>query len=728
MAKYYKISWSGAYGGKTIEGSVIKPSGTLFTFEYMHNWGYDVDTGSNLISAYAAQANGVGKTDVPYFASGLSQGTRTIDFIAEKINSWFWVVVPISVSNRIYVAGAGAGSFVGCGSVTACTDESYIHEIKSNNTTYGTASNSGTVVFVDGSFYSGSDVTATAVANTGYIFTGWSGDTSYATIDGDKCTISKSVKANVTITANFSKASNITLSFNTNGGSGSIASQTQTVAQGTSATFILPSAPTAPLYKAFGGWLVDGTVYSAGSKCSISSSTTAVAQWVVNISISNNNPSVGTLSLFDVSTNRKVADEVNGVLEYYGQNNHVYRVDTTIVNDLYENRGMYVNGNYVDPFQFTLSSDGIVGTYYFIAKPLYSFVVDSVHGSVVVTPGEDSSGGLYARGRTINIAITPDAGYEARQATFVNIDTNDVVNKSIVDNAVSLDSITFNTIAVIDYVQIDYGLSAAKHTASASAISSVFVTVGGNAAETAHYGDTAVFTATVASDFLFAGWYDGSGNLVSEDAEYSAKVLGAISLYAKAKVAAALSIAYDDEGAESCTITVDGEAYTWGDTFYVILGESFSYALTLGDRVIGTPWQFDCWKSGDTALAYGQSGEVTPSAAFSMTAHVAAIVSRAIDVVAVRMGDSSAEAADADGLPGAITCYGEATTATDESGGSGAADPFRFVFSQTQIVHVIASANVTFTGDSDAKSFYCFSTTDPSTLVGTATPPEESVI
>ena len=254
------------------------------------------------------------------------------------------------------------------------------------------------------------------------------------------------------------------------------------------------------------------------------------------------------------------------------------------------------------------------------------------------------------------------------------------------------------------------------------------VTVGGNAAETAHYRDTAVFTATVASGFLFAGWYDGSGNLVSENAEYSATVSGAISLYAKAKAAATLSIIYDDDGAESCTITVDGEAYTWGDTFYVILGESFSYALTLGDRVTGMPWQFDCWKSGDTALAYGQSGEVTPSAVFSMTAHVAASISRAIEVVAVRMGDSSAAAADADGLSGAITCYGEATTATDESGGSGAADPFRFVFSQTQIVHVTASANVTFTGDSDAKSFYCFSTTDPSTLDGTATPPEESVI
>lgn len=510
-----------------------------------------------------------------------------------------------------------------------------------------------------------------------------------------------------------------TLTYDPNGGSSTPSSQTDygNITLAPAITFT---------GRTFLGWKIGNTIYNAGATYNLTADATAVAQWT-NISFRNDNPSVGSISLFDVSLNEKVADEVDGYIKYSGVKNHVYRVDVNVSNFLYEGRGVYVNGSYIEPYQFTFTNDDVTGVYYFTEKPLYSFGFTSTHGSVSVSPAADSDG-KYARGRVISMSITPDAGYEARQVAFVNIDTNDVVNKSIVDNAVSLDGITFNTMAVIDYAKIDYDLSAAKHTASASAISSVSVTVGGNAAETANYGDTAVFTATVASGFLFAGWYDGSGNLVSEDAEYSATVSGAISLYAKAKVAAALSIAYDDEGAESCTLTVDGEAYTWGDTFYVILGESFSYALTLGDRVTDTPWQFDCWKSGDTALAYGQSGEVTPSAAFSMTAHVAALVSRTIEVVAVRMGDSSAAAADADGLPGAITCYGEATTATDESGGSGAADPFRFVFSQTQIVHVTASANVTFTGDSDAKSFYCFSTTDPSTLDGTATPPEESVI
>lgn len=567
------------------------------------------------------------------------------------------------------------------------------------------------------------EIPTTVPTRTGHLFMGWAISTTNAGNGvvsyqpGDNYSRS-SVTAGQSVTL-YAVWKQYTLTYDANGGS-------TTPSQQTYYGNVTLAAAISFTGRTFLGWKIGSTIYSAGATYNLTADATAVAQWT-NISFRNDNTSVGSISLFDVSLNEKVADEVDGYIKYSGVKNHIYRVDVNVSNFLYEGRGVYVNGSYIEPYQFTFSNDDVTGVYYFTEKPLYSFGFTSTHGSVSVSPAADSDG-KYARGRVISMSITPDAGYEARQATFVNIDTNDVVNKSVVDNAVSLDGITFNTMAVIDYAQIDYDLSAAKHTASASAISSVSVTVGGNAAETAHYGDTAVFTATVASGFLFAGWYDGSGNLVSEDAEYSATVSGAISLYAKAKVAAALSIAYDDEGAESCTITVDGEAYTWGDTLYVVLGDSFAYALTLGDRVTGTPWQFDCWKSGGTALAYGQSGEVAPNAAFSMTAHVAALVSRAIEVVAVRMGETSAAAADADDLTNAITCYGEASAATDESGGSGATDPFRFVFSQTQIVHVTASANVTFTGDSAAKSFYCFSTTDPSTLDGTATPPEESVI
>ena len=82
----------------------------------------------------------------------------------------------------------------------------YTHKI--NAGTGGSASSTQTVVFWDGAYSSGSDATATAVAANGYRFSGWSGDTSYATFSGDgnrTCTISKSVASNVTVTAVFVK-------------------------------------------------------------------------------------------------------------------------------------------------------------------------------------------------------------------------------------------------------------------------------------------------------------------------------------------------------------------------------------------------------------------------------------------------------------------------------------------------------------------------------------------
>ncbi len=189
-----------------------------------------------------------------------------------------------------------------------------------------------------------------------------------------------------------------------------------------------------------------------------------------------------------------------------------------------------------------------------------------------------------------------------------------------------------------------------------------------------------------------------------------------------------LGIEYDDEGDETCTLSVNGAAYTPGTAFAVVLGESFAYALTLGERADGAAWMFDCWKSGETVLPYGQSGAVAPPTALSMTARVAASVSRTLEVMAVLMHESSAEAVDADSLPGAISCYGEATLPTDDSGGAGTTDPFRFVFGQTQTVRVTAQDEATFPDGAGEKSFYCFSTADPATLDGTGIPPESSVL
>lgn len=165
------------------------------------------------------------------------------------------------------------------GSITSVSGMSYTHKVQSSNTTYGTASGTASVVFIDGSRHSGNDVTVTASTKSGGIFVGWSGDTDYATISGMKCTISRDVGRDVTVTANFAKAVTITLSYSANGGTGAPGSQSQTIAQGSSATFTLGAAPTPPRGYSFTGWKIGNTTYSAGDSATISASSTATAQY-----------------------------------------------------------------------------------------------------------------------------------------------------------------------------------------------------------------------------------------------------------------------------------------------------------------------------------------------------------------------------------------------------------------------------------------------------------------
>ncbi len=441
--------------------------------------------------------------------------------------------------------------------------------------------------------------------------------------------------------------------------------------------------------------------------------------------------SVGTLRLFgpDDGYASPVATEGDDhVLRFEGAAGKVYRLSCLMGGEdtadfMWDALGVEAGGAYSADYEidFTEEASAQEPVYVFAAKPLYTFETVSAHGTVAVSPEADAEGGKYARGRVISLAIAPEAGWETKQVAFVNVDTNDVYNKAVKDNAASLDGITFNARAVVDYAQTDYPLAASVHAASAHAVASVSVAVNGEAAETAHHGETATFRATVKEGFSFAGWYAADGARVSEEAEYAATVEGPLSLVARAEAAVTLGISYAGEGARSCTLAVNGEAYTPGTAFPVVLGESFAYALALGERADGAAWQFDCWKSGEETLAHPQSGTLAPTGALAMTAHVAASVSRTLEVFVAKMGESASELVDADAVPGAVTCVGLATEAAAEAGGEGDADPFSFTFGRTQYVRVAALAELAFPGVEGALSFYCLSSEAP----GPSVPPSD---
>ena len=700
MATYYKLTWNGSYADKTASGQKFFISTTSFNFSFKQNWGYSAETGTGLRSMYAAPITS-DALNCPYFASGTNPGTsaKTLQWLFEN-GYGNRIVVPIYKSSHVYIAGMdGNGLLVGCGSLTEAAQTTYTHKIQSSNTNLGTASASSTILYLDGTKYSGSQITAKATAKSGAHFTGWSGDTAYATISGTSCTIPADVASNVTVTANF--AANPSLTYDANGGSSTPASQTAygnvTLASAISFTG-----------RTFLGWKIGSTIYPAGATYNLTANATAVAQWT-NISFLNDNPSAGTISLFDVTQNQKVADEAGGYIKYSGVSGHVYRIDSSVTDFLYEKRGMYVNGAYVEPYQFTFSGADVTGTYYFAEKPLYSLSVDSPHGTVELSPPADAEGCKYAKGRVISIAITPSAGYSAAQAVVVNVDNNDVYPLAMSNNVATLDGIAFNSRVAIDYSQIEYPLSASIDDASASAISEVTVSVDGDEADTAHYGDVATFSATVANGFLFAGWYDGNGNLVSSNAVFTSTVTDGMSLTAKAMVSVSFAISYTGaDGNETCVLSIDGEAYE--EAFGVILGQSFDYALTLGDRTQEEKWYLDSWKDGDDNVCLMPlTGTISPVASASYTAYVKSKTAtrRTLTVNTGRFGEDGIVAVD--GTPyevlgdyaparGGATMLGATPTPPGQ---------FNFDFFGVQYVKLTATPTAVLDGDSaDAPSAF----------------------
>ena len=161
------------------------------------------------------------------------------------------------------------------------TRSTYTHKIKSSDTSRGTASDTQTVTFWDGSYGSGSDAVATAVAKDGYVFTGltgWSGDTSQAVFSGsnnETCTISRSTAGNVTVTANFVKECSVV--FDSSGGS---SVQPQTVIEGSS---IQSSPSTTRTGYSFDGWYdseYGGSQYSF--PLTVTSDMYIYAHWTAN--------------------------------------------------------------------------------------------------------------------------------------------------------------------------------------------------------------------------------------------------------------------------------------------------------------------------------------------------------------------------------------------------------------------------------------------------------------
>jgi uncharacterized repeat protein (TIGR02543 family) len=384
----------------------------------------------------------------------------------------------------------------------------------------------------------------------------------------------------------------------------------------------------------FVGWKIGDVVYSAGAKYTLLSNVTAIAQWS-NISFKNTNKEAGKISLYDLTANKKVADEnENGYLIYSGTIDSKYRVDCNLASEFYSKKGVYIDGEYLEPYVFTFTGEDMVGEYSYNEKPFYAINITSTpegNSAAVTSPAEPDNDGKYVEGRVITVTGTPAPGYKLKAASIFDADKNLPIGDfdNIENNSFTIDGgITCNLRIACVFVKVDYDISVSVDEKSAAAISSVSAKIGDLNVLTATYGDTVTFEADVTNNYQFGGWY-ADNVLISADNPYNHTVNGNINLVAKAKVSVNLSIEHinnseDIEPINSCSLIVDEIEVPIPYSLDVILGESFSYALLLGALTAETSetWKFDAWYSGEIALPYRKDDTITPTANLSMTARV----------------------------------------------------------------------------------------------------------
>lgn len=354
-----------------------------------------------------------------------------------------------------------------------------------------------------------------------------------------------------------------------------------------------------------------------------------------NVTITNLQPECGSLSLFSVSENKKVADQLSdGVLAYQGTEGKIYRVDAEVSSDLYAVKGVYVDGEYINPYQFTLGADAIERDFYFKEKSLYTINLTSTpegNSAAVTSPAEPDKDGKYVEGRVVTVTGTPAPGYKLKAASIFDADKNLPIGDfdNIENNAFTIDGgITCNLRIACVFVKVDYDISVSVDEKSMDAISGVTAKIGNLNVVTATYGDIVTFKADVTGDYQFGGWY-ADNVLVATANPYEHTVEGGINLVAKAKVSVNLAIEHinnrdDIEPINSCSLIVDEVEVPIPHSLDVILGESFSYALLLGALTaeMSETWKFDAWYSGESVLPYRKDDTITPTANLSMTAKV----------------------------------------------------------------------------------------------------------
>lgn len=706
-----------------------------------------------------------------YFVWLIPGTTSSKTFVWSKIKAnakWFL----LAKDNRLSSANASNTATLTVNATTTYGTNIYEYKVntedithgivvaKSSITTYSAASNDP--ISKNPTFYytsdnplhasSGATNIRYAIAAPHYTFKEWVielGDDNYSKYfktEGNKFWNYFSCPTDVKVTATFTEETKYTIKYDGNGASNVPSSKTVYASDN---AITLPDALEIK-GRTFTGWKIGNTTYEAGATYKIMSNVTAVAQWKITytVTIKNDNKNAGTISVYNRTTGNKQTDDESVTISYettseVSTNKVLCDVSSSSAAYQYEAKGLLIDGAYKPTYTIdlaTFNASYYTGSYtfYWNTKASYSVSVESSHGTVNVSSdyaGPES--GKYYLGSVLTFIVIPNAGFShLGYAKIVNTATNDVSNSTITNNRFTIDGISCNVKVIVEYEAAVYTLSVKAATGHEAAFQTLTITdASGKTISTANYGDAVTFTATMRDGYSLLYWHKAGDDTPLGIADsYTMTVTGDAALEVLATVPCTFDVNYKDgdTGDKDCwlavtydvgtsTKTVSKQAADIPFTVDVNVSGKVEYALKFGQFDDSTTWKLDYWEAAGVVLASGASGSVNPTAAISLTAHVANNVTKMLNVYTAWIDASTDTATLKDAKTRDVFTCREldisqaAVKGATMAGGSLEEDitPTTFIFTGLKYVKLTTLTTIDFSADNVGQNFRYFSMKAP---------------
>ncbi|MFA9276755.1 MAG: InlB B-repeat-containing protein, partial [Rhodoluna sp.] len=446
----------------------------------------------------------------------------------------------------------------------------------SNTVTFNSNSGSGTMANQSITTDQATALTANTFTRTGYSFAGWN---TAANGSGTAYSNSQSVTLNAALSvyAQWTANSN-TLTFNNNGGSGTMASQSITTDQ---ATALTSNSFTKTGYS-FSGWNTaangSGTAYSNSQTVTLNTAVSLFAQWSANTNsvTFNNNTGSGTMASQSITTDLATALTTNTFTKtgytFAGWNTAANGSGTSYSNS----QSVTLNAALTLYAQWSASTNTVT----FNANDGSGSPATSTQNIVSGTSTALSANSFTRTGHTFSGWNTAANGSGTAYANSASV------------------TILSSTTLYAQWTAVTYTVTYNKNGASGNAE---------RASESYTYGSTAITLPTIGSmtktGYTFDGWSEtNGGSKISGTYTPSAS----ITLYAR-WVAASFSITYNDNAATSGSPSATSGSYTTGGT---------AISLATQSTMARTGYTFAGWSTtiNDSTTRINNSGSYTITA------------------------------------------------------------------------------------------------------------------